>query len=356
MKIIIFAGGAGKRFWPISRVSTPKQFINLIDKTSTFKKMVNRVQPIYGWHSIYVSTNEKYINHIKDQTPKISISNIFAEPARRDVGPAAGLALIRLRKLGVTEPIAILWADHLIKDEKRFQKLLKQAEEMILKKKTKIFLVGETPTFANPNIGWVKIGSKFCENVYDFNGFEYRPTPKKTEKIYKSKKALWHVGHIISTVDYLLSIYEKHNPKLYKQLLEIEKALDTSQESKVIEKIYPSIEPIHFDHAVIYNFNKKDTKVLKADMGWDDPGTLYALKKYLEPGDKNSKKGKVYNYKSKDSLIYNYEKGKLLTTVGLDGMVVVNTPDALLVVHKDHVKEISDMFKELEKTKHKKYL
>ncbi len=356
MKIIIFAGGAGKRFWPLSRVDTPKQFINIINKTSTFKEMVKKIQPVYGWYNIYISTNENYISTLKAQTPEISISNILSEPQIRDVGPALGLALIRLRKLGVHEPVAIIWADSLIKNENKFQDILKQSESMILKKEAELIQIGEKPTFANANIGWIKIGAKIKNSIHKFKGFVYRPSPKETEKIFNSGKALWNTGQFISTIDFLLNLYEKFSPKLYTKLTKIEKYIDTSKEASEIEKIYPKIEPIHSDHIVQYNLDDSNTKVIEADMGWDDPGTLYALKKYLQPKDDNSEKGKVYNYNSKDCLVYNYEKNKLVSTVGLESMVVVNTPDALLVVHKDHVKEISDMFKELEKTKYKKYL
>jgi mannose-1-phosphate guanylyltransferase len=132
MKIIIFAGGSGKRFWPISRVNTPKQFIPIANHASTLELAVKRVQPVFGLHNIFISTNEQYIGKVKELIPEISSANIFGEPMRKDVGPAAGLALMRLRKMGVHEPIAILWADHFMEDVEEFQDKLKLGEKLVL--------------------------------------------------------------------------------------------------------------------------------------------------------------------------------------------------------------------------------
>lgn len=345
MKIIIPAGGSGKRFWPISRVKFPKQFIKLKNNRSTLHLSIDRVQDTFGLHNIYISTNEKYVPLVKEQLPQIATSNILAEPARRDVGPAVGLALVRLRKQHVTEPVAILWADHFMKDVKQFQTKLQLGEKMIRKQEAKIVFVGETPTFATNNLGWIDIGKEETKDVFQFKGFVYRPSLKICQQKFKNKSALWNTGYFVSTIDYLLGLYKKYNPKLYKQLETIEQALDTPDESKAIADVYPKIEPVHFDHCVPYHVKEKEAKVIKANFGWDDPGTLYALKNYIKPGKDNATRGPVYNYQSEDCLVYNYERNKLVTTVCLKGMVVVNTKDALLVVHKDHVKDIGEMLK-----------
>jgi len=358
MKILIFAGGSGKRFWPISRVKVPKQFIKISNNTSTLEMAIKRVQPAFGLHNIFISTNEDYIGVVKEIFPKISSANIFGEPEMKDVGPAAGLALIRLRKMGVREPIAILWADHFMENVRQFQDKLKLGEELVLKKKAEIVFYGEKPAFANPNVGWIDIGKKFGKEIHHFEDWMYRPVKEICEKKLKAGKSLINTGYFVSTLDYLLSIYKQYNPDLYRKLKKIEEALDTPNESSVIDKIYPTIEPIHFDHCVPYHVKKKDVLVLETKMGWEDPGTLYALKNYLSPGKKNAVKGNVFDYDNKDCMLYNYDSKKLLAGVKLDGMVVVNTKDAILVVHKDYVRDVSEMLKskKFKDSKFAKYL
>lgn len=356
MKILIFAGGTGKRLWPISRRNKPKQFINIIDHKSTYLDTIKRVQPIYGWNNIFVSTNHKHIKYVKEQTPQIPLTNIFEEPDCRDIGPAAGLALLKLKKLGVKEPISILWSDSLVKNVRKFQKYLKQAETLVLKNQAKMVILGDKPLFANSNIGWIKIGKKLKGNVHEFRKFLYRPSIKKCINFIKRKDFLWNSGYFISTIDFILQKYEKYNNTLYKQLIKIEKHIDTAYESKIVKQIYPKLEKINFDHAVAYHITPKETKVIKTNIGCEDPGTLYALKKHFKPKDGNCTRGNVFTYKSKDCLVYNFEKNKLVATVSLNGMIVVNTKDALLITSKDNVLDVNNLIKDLDKNNLDKYL
>ncbi len=355
MKLLIFAGGAGRRFWPIGRANKPKQFIKIFNGKSTYELTLERTVPIYGLYNIFVSTIEDYVGKIKELTPNLPTSNIFTEPDRRDVGPAVGLALMRLKKLKVKEPIAILWADHYIKNIKEFQNLLKQAEEYILRKKANVVLIGEEPKYPATNLGWIEIKKEksLPKNHYKLSGFVYKPELKLAQKLYSTKTGLWNTAYMISTVDVLLKYYQKFFPELYEQLNTIYKYLETPQEAKILQEIYPQLPKIHFDHIVSYNLNKNNTIVLGADMGWTDPGTLYSFKNTMAPGNQNFIKGTVYTHKTHDSLVINNEPNKIVVTSNLNKMIVVNTKDALLVIPADNVKEIADIYDYL--AKHPKY-
>jgi mannose-1-phosphate guanylyltransferase len=351
MKIIIFAGGSGTRFWPISKTDYPKQFVKVVDNKSTLQKTVSRVSDMYGWNNIYVSTNEKYVSVIKDQAPNIANSNILTEPAKRDVGPAVGLALFQMQKMGVKEPIFISWADHLIENLKEFQQKLKQAEEMVLKQDCKIVFWGEKPKFANHDFGWIKLKDK---NKYD--GLIYRPEPKKCEEMFKSGMWFWNTGYFVTTADYILDIYKQNSPKMYTQLKKIAESIGTVKENETMQSIYPKINPVSFDEAVVYNIKKQDAGVIVSDMGWVDPGTLYALKKYYKDGEDNYIKGLGIFENSKDSMIFNSEK-KLVAAAGLDSHVVVNTKDVVYVVHKNNIGDVKELLAKMEENKKfKKYL
>ena len=351
MKLIVFAGGAGKRFWPISRKSKPKQFIQIFNGKSTFELTLDRIAPVYGLFNIFVSTTESYVPQIKSLVPELPTSNIFTEPARRDVGPAVGLTLMRLKKMQVKEPIAILWADHYIKKVKTFQKLLKTSEELILQKKADVVLIGEKPQYPATNLGWIQVTPTNQDGFYKLQDFVYRPELEKAQHFYNTNTGLWNTAYMISTIDTLLDFYKQFYPEVYKPLTEIYKYLETPKEAKALQEIYPNIPKIHFDHIVSYNLDKDRTIVLGQNMGWSDPGTLYSFKNTLKPGKANYSKGLVKTFHTTDSLIINEDKNKLLVVAYQNQIIVVNTPDALLIIPAKHVKDISDIYKYLEQHK-----
>jgi mannose-1-phosphate guanylyltransferase len=358
MKIIIFAGGVGTRLWPLSRKSFPKQFIKMFNGKSTIELAVNRIKS-FGMENIYISTLDKYIPLVRKYFPKILIKNIVGEPALRNVAPAIGYNLIRLRKQGYKGPVAILWADHLIKNEDIFVSLLKKGEELIEKNPNRLVFVGIKPRFANNNLGWIRTGNKVEQGAFKFLEWSYRPQIDKCIKMFESKEWFWNSGYFIMDLDYVISLYERFQPTMYKDLVKIEKSIGTKRELSIIAKIYPTLEKITFDNAIAEKVSKDEAVVIKADLGeWSDPGTLYALKEALiKKKEDNLVEGNVTTLETTDSLLINEEKSKLLATVGLEGFIVVNTKDVLLVVPKDKVREVSDLIKEIElNTTNKKYL
>jgi len=356
MKLLIFAGGGGTRFWPLSRENLPKQFVPIQKYSSTLQLSANRIKKIYKWKDIYISTNEKYVKQVKKQLPKLIDENIFTEPARRDVGPAVGMALIRLRKQGYVGPVYIGWADHIIKKEDQYQKLLIEAEKSIIKGDYKAIMWAEKPTFANSNLGWTNF-EKGKGHAHKLKGHVYRPNQNDADKYYSSNNWFINTGYSISTVKYLLNIYEKFSPNIYNDLLLIEKDLGTKKEKSTINKIYPNIEKKSFDAVVLDNLPKKDVGVITSNMGWEDPGTLFALKKFLEPSSKNYIKGEGLLQNSKDSLIYNDQKQKMVIGVNLKETIIINTEDVVCITNKEGVDQVKDLLEELKKKKkHQKLL
>jgi mannose-1-phosphate guanylyltransferase len=358
MKAIIFAGGAGTRLWPLSRKNSPKQFGKIFNGRSTLQLAVERIANFFSYDNIYISTNEQYVAAVKGQLPKIPVSNIIAEPEKRDVAPAVGFNLVKLRKEGYKGPIAILWADHLIKYPKQFLWALSEGERIVRKNPKQFAMIGEHPRYAESNLGWIKIGSKVKDKLYQFEAWKYRPQPEECEEMYRSKKWVWNPGYWVVDLDFTLSLYEKYVPKMYQQLLVIEAALGTIKEAKTIRQVYPQLEETHFDNAIMEKIPPEYAVVLTPNMGWSDPGTLYALKEALteKPAD-NLERGLVYNLDTLGSLVINEEANKILATVGLDGVIVVNTADAIVVVPKTQVGKIKDLVKKLGQNKKlKKYI
>lgn len=362
MKVIIFAGGSGKRFWPISREKFPKQFQPIINNKSTIEMLVDAVANKYDWHNIYFSTTENLVSLIKNVFPQVPTGNIITEPTRRDVGPAVGLSMAKLQKLGAgDEPVTVLWSDSFASNEENFSSVLDIAEKKILESPRKLVWLGQKPKFANENLGWIEVGElKGTENgisYYQRKDFKYRPTLELAQEWLKDGNHLWNTGYFVTSPNFILEKYKKNAPAVWNLLEKIMAKFDTEQEVPSLNTLYPQMPSIHFDNIVLDYLKPEETLVIEGDFDWSDPGTLYALKQHLQQSDEdNVCKGNVYTHETKDSLVYNYVNKQVVSTVGLDGFVIVNTPDALLVCHKNDIGKIKDLLEEFKGTDLEKHL
>lgn len=355
MKIIIFAGGHGTRLWPLSRKNSPKQFEKMFNGKSTLQLMVDRVKAIVGVENVYISTGSAFKEIIESQLSELPKENIIYEPAKRDLAAAVGLSFLTLKQRGVNEPVAILWSDHLVENLSEFQNALRTGEQLINENPNRFVFNGEIPRFANNNLGWISIGdtleNKNGFDVHSFEGWIYRPDVELCNQLFESKKAVWNTGYFVTSVDFVTSLYQQHMPEMYEQLQQVVSS------PELIETIYPTLESIHFDEAIVQKSRPDQAVVLTFDIGWSDPGTLYALKEALVKDKKdNYLHGQVVAEDTTDSMVYNQQQGKLIATIGLDGFVVVNTEDTVFVCHKDKVREITSLLKKIEQEGYSEYL
>lgn len=355
MKIVIFAGGVGTRLWPLSRKSTPKQFEKIIGNESMLQIAVRKLFPLFEWKDVYISTGNDYKEIVKEQLPKILPENILVEPEMRDVGPAVGLMTAIFNKKFPDEPFVILWgSDHLVKKEEVFREALKAAGDLIRKNPKKIVFIGQKPRFASQNLGYIEFGEKSGEidgiPVYGFSGFKYRPHLSVAEEFVKGGHHAWNLGYFVTTPRFLWSLFKEYTPQMFSDLNKIYDAIDTPEYEKVLEKIYPRIEKISFDNAILEKMDVKYGSVISVDIGWSDVGAWEALKEALsESTDENVTKGKVMVEDSSDSLVFNYND-QLIVGIDLSGMLVINTKDVILVCPKTSVPKIKKLVESLSGT------
>lgn len=362
MKIVIFAGGTGRRLWPISRKKTPKQFEPILGKLSTVQLAVDRVLRPFGAGNIFVSTNQRYLDIIRDQLPDLPPENVIVEPERRDLAPAVGLAMAHLAHASndPDEPVAILWGDNYMSDVETFRSLLGAGEQLVREAKAKIVFVGETPRFANENLGWIGLGEPQGEvegcPYFAFDSFIYRPPRAEAQQMFAGKRHVWNTGYFITTIGFVRKLYEQFQPALAAGLEIIQQAIGTADYEAVLYQQYPRLERISFDDAILNHVVPEQAVILHGEMGWSDPGTLYALKEALAQEERDTvTEGLVLAPDTHDSLLFNYEGDKLMAVIGLDGIVVVNTDDAILVVHKDMIPRVKDLVNSLEGTDLEKF-
>lgn len=360
MKIIIFAGGSGRRLWPISRQKSPKQFEPIIGEKSTLQLAVERVYGAYGAENIYISTNERYVEIVQRQLPQISPDHIIGEPARRDLAAAVGLALAHLaHKTGTdgraSEPVAILWGDNYMNQVDNFLAVMSAAETLLAQQKANILFIGETPRFANENLGWIGLGPEMGHvngrPYYGFQSLTYRPSLAACREMFAQGTHVWNTGYFVTTIGFVQTQYQQQQPQMWEKLAIIQATIGQDNYLQTLHELYPQLEVMSFDDAILHYVAPERALVLHGEMGWSDPGTLYALKEAINPDTAVSvTQGLVKLAQTEDCLVYNYEPDKLVAVVGLSGMIVVNTGDALLVVHKDQIPLVKKLVDGLEGT------
>ncbi len=357
MKVVIFAGGVGTRLWPLSRKSAPKQFEKIVGDQSMIQIAVAKLFPEFSWEDIYISTGTHYESIVREQLPQLPSENILIEPEMRDVGPAVGLVTALFAKKFPNEPFAILWgSDHLVKNEEEFRRALRSAEQIVNEQKDVVVFVGQKPRFANQNLGYIEFGEEIGSYndlpVYSFTGFQYRPHLSTAERFVKDGHHAWNLGYFVTTPAFLWSLFEKYAGDLHNQLHQIYEACDTPEyESKLLE-IYPKIEKISFDNAILEKMDVSYGRVLSVDIGWSDIGAWEALKEALSNSqEENVTKGKVMVEDSSDSLVFNYTN-QLVVGIDLSGYLVINTDDVVLVCPKDSVPKIKKLVESLSGTEH----
>lgn len=350
MKIIVFAGGVGTRLWPLSRKNAPKQFGKIVGEQSTLQQAVERLLPEFNASDIYIATGKQHKDVIIEHLPTIPKENFIFEPTMQDVGPAIGLTMSLLEKKYGDEPVAIIWSDHLVSNEVIFRKILRLAEKQVSNKESDFIFIAQKPRFANQNCGWIELGEKIEEGegseVYKFKKLCYRPKPEEAEAFYKNENYVWNLGYFVTTPKYLMSLYKTHMPEMHEKLLKVQETPDA------LSEIYPTMEKISFDDAILVKLSPDNFRVIASDLGWSDVGTWDALKEALASNkNENVTLGNVILENSKDTLLFNYNQ-KLCLGIDLDELIVINTEDVLLICPKNSVPKIKKFVENLKGTKH----
>lgn len=354
MKAVVFAGGVGTRLWPLSRKKSPKQFEKIIGEKSTLQLAVHRLRPDFDWSDIYVSTGQKYLNIVQDQLPEVPPKNIFGEPEMRDVGPAVGFITSILMKVAPDEPFAILWSDHLVKQEKLFRKILIAAGLYIEKNPNTIIFVAQKPRFASENLGWIDYGREIISikgvAFHALRDFQYRPDVATAKKYLASGHHAWNLGYFVTTPRFLWSQFERFVPNVHSALTRISDAWQTVKFDEVLNSVYPTLEKISFDNAILEKLDAAQGLVISENIEWSDIGAWEALKEALENSDdKNVTQGKVMLTDTNDSLIYNYTH-QAVVTIDVDEMIIINTNDVVLVCKKTSVPKIKKFVESISNT------
>ncbi len=360
MKAVIFAGGVGTRMWPLSRKKTPKQFEKIIEDQSTLQLTVKHLRPEFAYENIYISTNQKYREIIQRQLLKIPARNIIVEPERRDLAAAVGYLCAILAKENPDQAFVILWSDHIRRQVANFKRAIAVGQKLIQADPNRFIFMGEKPQFANQNLGWIKTGQRLTSlsglPVLAFKAWHYRPSVSQAEKYFRDPSWFWNPGYWVVTPRFVLEQYQRFMKEMYQQLLKLQRSYGSAEHQQDLRQIYPKMEKISFDDAILAKVEPEKAVVLGCDLGWADIGTWEALKEFLQKTPtQNLIKGNVYLHNCRDLMVYNYTS-QLVTAVDLSGLVVVATDDVILICPEKSMKQIKQVVETFEGTKKEKYI
>lgn len=358
MKIVILAGGVGTRLWPVSRKRQPKQTQPFIGNKTLLQKTYDRIRRGFGANDIYISTNYESLRVIRKQLPRVPRKNFILETAKRDTAAAIGLAAAYIAKDFPEEVVFMANADHFIRNEREYIRLVRLAEKTIKKDPHYSLLIGIRPTYPETGYGYVKINKLYKQagndEIFFGQRFIEKPNREKAEKYAKSWDYLWNSAMFCWRVDYLLELYRRLLPKHYAVLMRIQPSLGTDKEKRVVTREYAKMKAISVDYGIMERTKK--LLVIPASFDWADVGHWRAVQDILtKRKGENVVRGKPITIDSNNNLIYSYSK-KLITTIGINDMIIIDMEDCLLVCTRDRAQDVKKVVQELKKKKLTKYL
>lgn len=351
---LIMAGGKGERFWPRSRVSLPKQFLSLTDDGKTMIQLtVERISPIVSIEDVYIATNKNYKELVKQQLPGIPEENILCEPVGRNTAPCIGLGAVHVAKKYDDATMIVLASDHLIKNNEVFTDTFKKACE-VAESGENLVTIGITPNYPETGYGYIKYDKAKKEgSAFAVDRFVEKPDLETAKSYLADGSYLWNSGMFVWRVSTILNNFKKYMPDSYEGLMKIKDSVKTAQEQSVLEAEFPNLEAQSVDYAIMEK--AENIFILPGDFGWDDIGSWLAVGRIKKTDENNNVvNGNVVAVNTQNCVIEGAEK--LIATVGLRDIVVVDTKDATLITTKENAGEIKKVLAELREQGKNEYL
>lgn len=345
---VIMAGGGGTRFWPLSRKETPKQLLNLSGKEVMVNETIDRLSQVAAKDNIFIVTNVSQVKKMQEVTDgRILKEHILSEPSARNTAACVGYAAMKIAKTYGDGVMIITPSDAYIKNNKVYanvlRKAIKEAEDT-----DNLVTIGITPTFPATGYGYIHFEEN-GEAVKKVLQFVEKPDLETAKNYIATNEYVWNSGMFIWKASVILNKFKEFLPDIYDDLEKLAKSFGTSDEEKTLNKVYPAIRSISIDYGIMEK--SSNIKVVPGEFGWNDVGSWDMLG-VLHESDSNGNiaVGNTLSIDTNNSIIYS--SGKLVATVGIDDLIVVETPDAIMVCPKNKaqdVKKIVDTLKEQKK-------
>ncbi len=348
MKItaVIMAGGRGERFWPRSRNNFPKQFLSLTsDGETMIQKTVNRLSGLVQPEDVFIVTNEKYACLVNEQLPQIPAENILLEPAARNTAPCIGLAAAVIRKKYGDAVMIVLPSDHLIKFNQMFVDTLKIAAGAAENGST-LVTIGITPNYPETGYGYIQFEADDdgTPGIYNVRRFVEKPNIELAKEYVNSGEYLWNSGMFVWKASSIEANLKKYLPDMNEGMEKIYDAAGTEGFADTVAEEFPKFRSESIDFGVMEKAS--DVCTIPGNFGWDDVGSWLALERINRTNEYgNMVQGDVISINTKNTIVCGGKK--LIATVGVEDLVVVDADDAVLICAKDSTQDIKKVIENL---------
>lgn len=354
--VAIMAGGIGSRFWPLSRVNYPKQFLDILGTGRTLiQQTFDRFAKLVPVENIYVITSNEYLEITHEQLPELPKQNVLGEPYRKNTAPCIAYISFKLHQLNPEGSLIIAPADHLILNQDRFLEICRDALEFV-NHFNALITIGITPTYPNTGYGYIQHeGVEAVPSVYKVKTFTEKPNKELAKTFLASGDFLWNSGIFVWQIKRGIEGFRKHLPEVYEAFYSEKEHLNTEKEKQALETIYPLCTNISIDFGVMEKAD--NVYVIPASFGWSDLGTWNSAwenmeKDYLE----NAVAGDHVIVFDTNKCVIHVPDDKLVVLQGLDDYIVVDTKDVLLICQKEKEQEIKEYVAEVKRNKGDKFL
>jgi mannose-1-phosphate guanylyltransferase len=360
---LILAGGRGTRFWPRSRARTPKQFLNIVGGATMLEQTVERLLPVFPYPRLWVVTNAEQAPSVRRLAPRLRAAQVLAEPVGRNTAAAIGLAAFHLVRVDPTALMAVLPADHFIADAERYLSVVRAALE-VATRGPNLVVLGIPPAHPETGYGYIERAAKAepaggCE-VYRVRRFTEKPQEAAAREFIATGNYYWNAGMFFWRASTYLDCLRRYLPATYRALARLAETIGTRRNGAALARAYPKLENISVDYAVMERATQEpdggNVFMLPADVGWSDIGAWAAVyelaARNLPQGDTNVSSAPLCAVDASGNYIWSdIKQAKVVALLGVNDLVVVETPDALLVCPRARAQDVGKIVKWLEARK-----
>lgn len=336
---VILAGGAGRRLWPLSRETRPKQLLPLIHGKSLLQLAVERLQQGFAPERIMIATGAEYADQIKEAVPSLPVENIIGEPTGRDTANAVGLAAAVIARRDPDAVMAVFTADHIIRPAERFNASVAKAVKVVEQNPDALVTFGIKPSWPHTGLGYIQRGEKVADSVYEVEAFKEKPDHHRARRYVESGEYYWNSGMFVWQVSTILDALKSYLPDSAEKLIA---AAESPDLTAALREVYPTLEKISIDFAVMEK--SPNVMVVELDCDWLDVGSWPALAEVsdIDEGG-NTVVSKQTALLDGERNIIVTEEDHLIAVLGMDDCIVVHSPDATLVCHRNESQRLKEL-------------